>query len=116
MKLPKFASTLVWLAVFGCVGMLYGLSELISVAPGSAAPGTKLFHWFAVLFLFGVWAGVVVLTERVPFRRVLHAALFAMLGYLAAQVFSNPTFGQAVAVILVCAVAGYFGENWVKHV
>ena len=113
MKRSRLVTTLVWLAVFGFAGMLYGVFGLISGNPSSwegALPALGIF------FLFGVWAGVVVISENLVFRRLLHSALLAALGHLAAQLLANLTFDQVAIVTLLCAVAGYFGEEWVKHV
>ena len=113
MKLAKVSNTLVWLGVFGCAGVLYGVFALLT---GDMPVWEKVFPAFGILFLFGVWAGVVFMTEKLPFHRLFHAVLFAALGYLAAQVLGNPTFDQAALITLVAAVVGYFGEMWVKHV
>ena len=113
MKLSKVSNTLVWLAVFGCAGMLYGVFALIT---GDMPAWEKVLPAFGILFLFGVWAGVVFMTEKLLFRRLLHSALFAAFGYLAAQVLADPTFEQLALVTVISAVVGYFGEMWVKHV
>lgn len=93
--------------------MLYGALELMS---GTPVVWERVLPMFGILFLFGVWAGVVFITEKFPFRRLLHASLFAGLGYLLAQVLTNPTMVQAAMVTAAFAFIGYFGEVWVKHV
>jgi hypothetical protein len=108
---------LIWMFSFWFVGMLYGV---IAVLSGNPLPRERILPAVAVLFLLGIWAGVVCLTdsERWPstLRRTLNAVTFAALGFFAASVLARPSGEQLLLVTAICLVVGYLGEWWVKHV
>ena len=116
MKRSRTTYALIWLFGFGLAGLLYGAGALLF----GQVPRERILPTVAVLFLFGVWAGVVCCTasEWWPstVRRALHAVTFGALGFFTASVLARPSGEQLFLATVACLIVGYFGEWWVKHV
>ena len=117
MKLPRFAQNILWLVFFGFVALLYVVPYL-PFGPHPAWPRLVIvFGWF---FLFGMWAGLVFISESdnwpVVFRRIVHSLAFAALGVAAAIWSADPSHIVVAVVAIACAIIGFLGEKWVKHI
>jgi hypothetical protein len=68
-----------------------------------------------VLFLFGAWAGVVIVTQNRPWCHWTNAVLFTLLGLYTAEILSNPSITNLQIILPVCFVVGFFGDKWIEY-
>lgn len=112
MKLGRYTAPLVFIIALGILMILYGAANSFG------------HHWkrsilaVVLLFLFGLWAGVVIWSvaddwETIS-RRLLHSVTFACYAILFATVTTDMNFGKLVLVGLIAAILGYFAEWWLK--
>ena len=113
MRLTKFTKTAIFLVAIGAgMVVIYGFPDLLLIR----SSWQRGLRWAGILFLFGVWAGMVLLTEELSWRRALHSVTFASVGLVAAEVLANPTVTEVLITMSACAIVGYFGELWIQHV
>lgn len=110
MKISRVAKAVILMvSVGGVCAVFYGLSEALF------SDWRHGWRPLVVFFLFGAWAGLLMITEHLSWRRPLHAIVVAGFGFFVATALASGTKGQILATIVACAVAGYFGDLRVKH-
>jgi hypothetical protein len=81
-------------------------------------PGILL--WSAILFGFGAWVGLVVVSKCDAwfprYRKWLHSFTFVALGCVVALVIAHPSIENFLWVAGITGAMGYFGEYWVERI
>lgn len=92
--------------------IFYGLPNMLSdnISLERAVRG------FSVLFLFGAWSGVVIVTENRPWRHWTNAVLFTLLGFYTAEILSNPSITHLQIILPVCFGVGFFSDKWIQGI
>jgi uncharacterized YccA/Bax inhibitor family protein len=108
---------LLWLLFFGCAGVSYALPSLFD---GEVSSWAKVLQFLAILFTFGVWAGIVFIGESENWlprsRRFVNAALFGILAAVVTKVFTSLSSDELLMIGTMFAIPGYFAESWLPHV
>ena len=66
-----------------------------------------------------MWLVLICITEledwHPSIRRSVHSLAFVAVGLAVAKILASPTILHLAIVVAVCAVVGFFGEKWTKH-
>jgi uncharacterized membrane protein len=119
------ACGLVFALVNSVPEMLVGVAEGAREAPGTESPESffplmaVLIRLFLALFVFGVFLGIILVTEEEPeYARSgpwIRVVCGAMAG-AAIAVLVSASWEGAAACASIGGVLGYFGKRWAYHI